>query len=293
MRLRTLPLSLSGITAGTLLSLNRAWPHGTGLALTVIFLVLTTISLQILSNLSNELGDTLRGTDSDDRQGKRYSLQDGDLSIADMQRLIGTMATLCCVFGALMIYFSFGTFLAAAPLALLLLGAAAIWAAVHYTLGKNPYGYRGGGDIAVFIFFGLVSVMGASFVLTHTIAPALLLPASTIGLFSVGVLNVNNIRDIKSDSRTRVTTAIRLGEHKARIYHTALICSGWCLAIAYICCASHKWMELMCLLTLPLYAKHLLGVWQRRDAELDPLLPLLVISTFLFALLLGLGGIIG
>lgn len=273
------------------MSLDRAWPHGAALVLTVTFLVLTTISLQILSNLSNELGDTLRGTDSDDRQGKRYSLQDGDLSITDMQRLIATTATLCCIFGALMIYFSFGTFLAAAPLALLLLGATAIWAAVHYTLGKNPYGYRGGGDIAVFIFFGLVSVMGASFVLTHSIDPAILLPASSIGLFSVGVLNVNNIRDIKSDSRTRVTTAIRLGEYGARVYHTALICSGWCLAIAYIC-ISRRWAELMCLVTLPLYARHLLGVWRHRDAELDPMLPLLVISTFLFALLLGLGSVI-
>lgn len=292
MRLRTLPLSLSGVVAGTMLNIGNAATDGGRLWLVIAFLMLTTVSLQVLSNLSNELGDTLRGTDADDRQGKRYSLQNGALTIRDMHRLIRTMAMLCCVFGSLMIFLSFGTFIAPAPCALLLLGAGAIWAAVNYTLGAHPYGYRGWGDVAVFVFFGLASVLGASFVLTHTLVPALLLPACAIGMFCVGVLNVNNIRDMKSDARTRVTTAIRLGERRARIYHSLLICGGWAMLLAYTIVTGRYW-QLLYLLTLPLYARHLAGVWKERDSALDPLLPLLVISTFLLALLLGIGNNIG
>lgn len=288
LRLRTLPLSLSGVIAGSLLSINDSATYGPKLVLTIIFLLLTTSCLQLLSNLSNELGDTLHGTDADDRQGKIYSLQNGELTIADMHKLIRTMAILCCIFGALMIYFSFGTFLAVAPCALLLLGTAAIWAAIHYTLGKDPYGYKGGGDISVFIFFGLVSVCGGAFVLTHEFNPLLLLPGSAIGAFSVGVLNINNIRDMKSDARTRVTTAIRLGEERSRIYQSILLCGGWILMLAFTLITGKYWQFIYCA-TLPLFAKILSGSWKKKDAELDPLVPLLVISTFLFALLLGIG----
>ena len=189
-----------------------------------------------------------------------------------------------------MIWGSFGTLLGVEPLLLLLLGAAAIAAAMRYTLGKNPYGYRGWGDLFVFIFFGLVSVCGGYYVCSHDLSHILiLLPGSAIGFFSIGVLNVNNIRDMKTDAATRTTVALKLGIRRARIYQTLLIVAGWATMLLYTALTATCWTAWLYLLTLPLYVKHLNGVWHRLDRALDPMLPLLVISTFLFALLAGAG----
>ena len=286
MRLRTLPLSLSGIVMGVFLAAADYRID----APTVVFLALTTVCLQILSNLSNELGDTLHGTDADDRLGIHYSLQDGEMTIPEMKRLIAAVVVACCVFGLLMIYFSFGKIFAAGPLTFVVLGAAAIWAAMHYTLGKDPYGYRGLGDLFVFLFFGVASVCGGYFLCAHEFASwIILLPAAAIGCFSVGVLNVNNIRDMKSDAATRVTVAIKLGGRRARIYQTALIALGWAAMLAYCSLRFFSIWHYLFVLTLPLFILHLRGVWTREGRALDPMLPLLVMSSFLFSLLAGLG----
>lgn len=292
MRLRTLPLSLSGTVMGVCAAATIVpqLSHGTWL------IFLTTALLQVLSNLSNELGDNLHGTDTADRQGIRYSLQDGEMTIKEMKVLIAAAAVLCCISGLGMVWMSFGTLLATEPILLLLLGATAIWAAMHYTLGKNPYGYRGLGDVFVFIFFGLVSCCGACYVSAHQaglaeVLKASLLPACTIGLFSVGVLNVNNIRDAATDAATRTTTAILLGGRRARIYHTALISIGWCIMIIFsvVNTAGAGALRWLYVITLPLYILHLKGVWTREGRALDPMLPMLVLSTFGFSLLGGLG----
>ena len=288
MRLRTLPLSLSGILAGAALSAPAAV---TGTAV-IVFLILTTIFLQILSNLSNELGDTLHGTDTAERQGIRYSIQEGEMTVPQMKRLIAVIAGLCCLCGLIMVWCSFGTLLAAEPLCLLALGAAAIWAAMKYTLGDNPYGYRGLGDIFVFIFFGLVSVLGAGYVCSHTIKPVWILPSAAIGCWSIGVLNVNNIRDMKSDAATRVTVAMKLGARRARIYQTILITTGWALMAIFSALTAEKWWEWVYFVTIPLFILHLRGVWTRTERSLDPMLPMLVMSTFLTSVLFGAGQII-
>ncbi|MBO6044433.1 MAG: 1,4-dihydroxy-2-naphthoate octaprenyltransferase [Bacteroidales bacterium] len=286
MRLRTLPLSLSGIVMGVLLAAADyhvdPW--------TVLFLALTTVSLQILSNLSNELGDTLHGTDNDDRQGIHYSLQDGDMTVPQMKRLIAVVAAFCCIFGLLMIYFSFGKIFDWHPMTFVLLGAAAIWAAMHYTLGKDPYGYRGLGDLFVFLFFGIATVCGGYYLCAHEFPSwIILLPATAIGCFSVAVLNVNNIRDMKSDAATRVTVAMKLGEKRARIYQTVLIVLGWAAMLVYCSLRFFSIWHYLFVLTLPLFIIHLRGVWTRKDRALDPMLPLLVMSSFLFSLLAGIG----
>ena len=290
MRLRTLPLSLSGVLLGVFVASTRQSLS----AVTVVMLLLTTALLQVLSNLSNELGDTLHGTDTADRQGIRYSLQDGDMTVPQMKRLIVLVAVCCALSGIGMIWCSFGTIVGLEPLLLLLLGAAAMIAAMRYTLGRNPYGYRGWGDFFVFVFFGLVSVCGGYYVCSHDLSYLLiLLPGSAIGLFSIGVLNVNNIRDMKTDAATRITVALKLGDRRARIYQTLLIVAGWAAMLVYTALTSTHWTAWLYLLTLPLYAKHLHGVWHRQNRALDPMLPLLVISTFLFALLAGVGMLIG
>lgn len=286
MRLRTLPLSEAGALLGVFIAGAECRPS----VWTVVFLLLTTALLQILSNLSNELGDCLHGTDNEGRQGIHYSLQDGELTIPQMRRLISVVAVLCCVSGAAMVWFSFGTFLAAGSLALLALGAAAIWAAMHYTLGDNPYGYRGLGDIFVFVFFGLVSVYGSYYVCTHNLCNLpVLLPAAGIGCFSVGVLNINNIRDMVSDAATRTTVAIRMGGRNARIYQTVLMIAGWAFLTAFTALTGDSAWNWIYLATLPLYALNLNGIWHKEERALDPMLPMLVLSTFLTVLLMGLG----
>ena len=285
MRLRTLPLSLAGITLGVLLAAGGhdfSW-------LTVALLALTTVCLQILSNLSNELGDTLHGTDRSDRQGIHYSIQDGEMTVGDMKRLITCFAVLSCLFGFGMVWSAFGTLWAPLPLAFLALGGAAVWAAMHYTLGKNPYGYRGLGDVFVFIFFGLATVCGGYFLTCLEWSWRILLPASAIGCFSVAVLNVNNIRDMKSDAQTRTTVAIRLGEKRARVYQTVLIAAGWVLMTVFALTGPLSWWRFLYVLALLGFIRHLKGVWTLRDRALDPMLPLLVMSTYTFALLGGVG----
>ena len=290
MRLRTLPLSLSGVVLGACIAFSGHFQPSTFHVPLFLLLLSTTALLQVLSNLSNELGDTLHGTDTADRQGIRYSLQDGDMTVPQMKRLIAFVAVCCALSGVGMIVCSFGTLWAVEPLLLVLLGAAAMAAAIRYTLGRNPYGYRGWGDLFVFIFFGLVSVCGGYYVCSHDLSHLLiLLPGSAVGLFSIGVLNVNNIRDMKTDAATRTTVALMLGIRRARIYQTLLIAAGWAAMLLYTALTATRWTAWLYLLTLPLYVKHLHGVWHREDRALDPLLPLLVVSTFLFALLAGVG----
>lgn len=289
MRLRTLPLSLAGVILGVTLAADNTvvspWTAG--------LILLTTVSLQILSNLSNELGDTLKGTDSADRQGPRYAIGSGDMSVEDIRILIGLFIAFCIVFGLAMIRVSFGSIFKTESICLEALGAAAIAGAMKYTLGKNPYGYRGLGDVFVFIFFGLVSVLGGYYVAARELPPLImLLPASAIGCFSVGVLNVNNIRDMKTDAVNRVTVAIRLGLRGARIYQTVLIAMGWVLMVTFCLLYKPAPGHFLFLAVAPLHMVHLRGVWTRTEKALDPMLPLLVMSTFILSILAGAGFLI-
>lgn len=289
MRLRTLPLSLAGVILGVTLAADKTdvspW--------TAALIFLTTVCLQILSNLSNELGDTLSGTDSADRQGPKYALGSGDMTIGDIKKLILMFIGLCVISGLAMIQVSFGSLFKTESICLEALGAAAIVGAMKYTLGKNPYGYRGLGDVFVFIFFGLVSVLGGYYVAARELPPLImLLPASAIGCFSVGVLNVNNIRDMKTDAVNRVTVAIKLGVKGARIYQTVLIVAGWILMPVFCAIYDSAPGHFLFLITLPLYIKHLQGVWTRSERALDPMLPILVMSTFILSILAGAGFLI-
>ncbi len=299
MRFRSLPLSLAGVLLGLMLAASEY-----RISITVAVLVVTTtVLLQILSNMSNELGDSLSGVDRGDRDGPEYSLYKGALTAGEMKVAIVVIAVLCVISGLSMIYCSFGTLFCMDSICLMILGAAAIYGAVKYTLGRNPYGYRGLGDISVFTFFGIVAVCGSYFVAAHTFGSWLnLLPAAAIGMFSVGVLNVNNIRDMRTDKGYKVTLPLKMGPKWARIYHTSLIVGGWILLIAFNILKSrgqrydlYAWhlplavWHYMFVVTLPLFVCHLYGVWTRDGKALDPMLPQLVLSTFLLCLLMGIG----
>lgn len=290
MRLRTLPLSVSGVMLGIMLA---AADYVVRPAVAV-FTVLTTVFLQILSNVSNELGDYMHSNDTQPgRQGPRYSLSAGLLNPRDFRLMIALYVLLSAASGMAMIWFSFGTFLALEPVLLLMLGAAAISSAMRYTLGRNPYGYKGWGDLSVFIFFGIVAVLGAYFVASHEIRSwIMLLPAASAGFFSVGVLNVNNIRDMESDAHVRNTVPLLLGERNAKIYHTFLITAGWACMAIYSMMRMFDWWHFLFVLTLPLFVRHLIYVWRHSGRELDRALPQLVISTFLFCLAAGTGFVV-
>ncbi|MBO7117739.1 MAG: 1,4-dihydroxy-2-naphthoate octaprenyltransferase [Bacteroidales bacterium] len=285
MRLRTLPLSLSGIVLGVFLASKTSSLNW----LSVLLLFLTAVFLQILSNLSNELGDALHGENPAERQGIAYPIQTGEVTTEQLRRMVVFFAALSAVTGLGMIWASFGSLIGLKQALFVLLGACAIVAALRYTLGRRPYGYRGLGDIAVFIFFGLVTVCGAYYLMTTTLPPAsIFLAASSIGCLSVAVLNVNNIRDLKSDAATRKTVALRLGLRGARIYQTCLIVGAWLMMAVFLLINKVKPAGAIFILTMPVFCLHLKGVWTRTDRELDPMLPMLVMGTFLFALLSGI-----
>ena len=289
LRLRTIPLSLSGVLLGCML----AYADFHVRPVVVAFIVLTAVLLQILSNVSNELGDFLRGNLSGHERSAALALKSGELTAGGLKMLVRIMVALSIASGLAMIYFSFGTIFSLDAFVFMIFGYMSIRAAMRYTLGSNPYGYRGLGDVYVFVFFGLVAVMGSYFVCTHTFGTAkLLLPAFSAGALGVAVLNVNNMRDIEPDRAVRVTVAGKLGERGAKIYHTVLIAVAWAAMIAYaMLCFYDPWHYLF-VLSLPLFIWHLVGVWKNSSAELDMYLPELVFSALLFCLLAGGGFLI-
>jgi len=276
MRLRTLPLSLAGVVCGSLLAM---FFRGDGDILELLLVALTACSLQILSNLSNEMGDFKSGVDGEGREGPAYGMANG-LTEKQLWRAINWMVVLCALCGLVMLLVSF-PILSSYFLVLTFLGAAAIWAATHYTLGKKPYGYKGLGDLFVFIFFGLVSVLGSYFILAHTIDFTLWLiaPAVGMGLLSVAVLNVNNIRDMESDKGIRMTIPLRIGTRNAKVYQTLLVVFGvGCFYLSPL-------RPYLMFITLPFFVWHLVIVWRGCGRKLDAALPLLVLSAFALAIL--------
>jgi len=284
-RLRTLPLSMSGIMAGSFLAYGSDRFRGGVFALAM----LTTVFLQILSNVSNEYGDAQHGTDNAGRVGPIRSIQSGVLTANDVKRMIFLFVLLSAISGSLLVGTSFGTLFCAEGLTMLALGALAIVAAIKYTVGKSNYGYKGGGDVAVFVFFGWVSTVGACYLNTHTIEPAIFLPASGIGLLSVGVLNVNNLRDRLNDKECgKNTVVVKIGEKGAKIYHFGLITGAWLCLIVFTAWHADCLWNWAYLLMLPLFAMHLLAVFRFSGHQLDAQLRNLSIMTLLLSMLFGI-----
>lgn len=287
-RPRTLPLSLSGVLLGVLLAKADGCFQWTTFCLAIA----TTLCLQILTNLANELGDMQKGTDNDSRLGPIRSIQSGALSVAEFKRTILVFVLLSIIFGSGLVYSSFDGLFNRDGLTMILLGAAAIVAAIKYTMGKNPYGYHGLGDLSVFLFFGLLSVIGSYFIMAHRIDYLLFLPASAIGLLSVGVLNLNNMRDMDNDRRCgKHTLPIILGIRHAKVYHFFLILGAWIFMSAYILLNYRTAANLIFLISLPLFVRHLALVNRLTNQSLDSQLKVLSLSTLSLALLSGLGAI--
>lgn len=289
MRLRTLPLALASIIMGTTLAAGRADAD----PLMLVLSALTAILLQILSNLANDYGDSIHGADHAARRGPRRAVQSGQITPRAMRRAIVLTVVLCALTGLALIVAAFGD-QAALALVFVGLGGSAIGAALFYTMGRNPYGYLGLGDLMVLVFFGWVGVMGTYLLHTHQFDPAGLLPATSCGLLAVGVLNVNNTRDIESDRQAgKRTIPVRLGPRRARRYHVALLTGAAVLALIYTLTNDHGIAPWLYVVTFPLLFQHARAVWRAQTAaEVDPQLKRMALLTLLFAITFGIGQVI-
>jgi 1,4-dihydroxy-2-naphthoate octaprenyltransferase len=251
--------------------------------------VLTTVFLQILSNLANDYGDSIHGADSANRIGPTRAVQSGVISAGLMRAAVFLFVALSLMSGIALILISLG-FNWGALIFFLSLGLLSIIAAVSYTVGRRPYGYLGLGDLSVLIFFGLVGVMGSYYLFTKTISWYELLPALSLGVFSVAVLNINNIRDIESDKLAgKFSLPVRLGRRHAVIYHWGLLISGVLFTLIYTILKYSTPWQLLFLLTLPLLIINARAVTEKPSQALDPYLKQMAITTLLFVLLFGIG----
>ncbi len=321
-RLRTLPLSISGILVGSayayltidnfnnnpeILFFENLNFHGSCYICQhkIIFKIfipilalITTLGFQVLSNFANDYGDGIKGTDNEDRVGPMRALQSGIIKPQEMKRAMVITAVLTLISAVALVYVSLGIERLLISLFFLVLGIAAIWAAIKYTVGDNAYGYRGLGDVFVFIFFGPISVMGIFYLITKTLDWTMIFPSFTIGLLSVAVLNLNNMRDIHSDRKAgKNTIVVKMGTQKAKLFHYLLVTVAFVTASLFFIM---KWYREYTIVEsgnpsvfyfLPILAFALLFIHLRivelnkEPALLDPELKKVALSTFAFALL--------
>jgi len=281
-RLRTLPLSVSGILVGS----GYAIYHGDFDWLIFSLAILTTLLFQILSNFANDYGDGVKGTDNDERIGPARAYQSGKISKGNFKTGLIITSVLSFVSASTLILRAFGLDNALLSIGFLVLGLLAIWAAITYTVGDSAYGYRGMGDVFVFLFFGLVSVMGSYALYAKTIDWYILLGAVGIGLLSTAVLNLNNMRDFNSDKNVgKNTLVVLLGQKTSKYYHAILISLGIIILISfYVFAGFSKWIYLS-LITALILQKHLIFVLRNKiPKNLDPELKKVALSTFGIAL---------
>lgn len=298
-RLRTLPLSISGIIVGSCLAIFLS-PDTTYLIQTEIspvriytiftLAILTTICLQVLSNFANDYGDGIKGSDKN-RTGEARMVASGEITPKQMKRAVIFTALFTLCIALLLIYISFGKKNFGYSILFLCLGVAAIIAAIKYTVGKSAYGYSGLGDVFVFLFFGLLSVVGTYFLYTKTINISVFLPAISVGLLSTAVLNLNNLRDRTEDKKNKKNTlVVKLGERKAKLYHYFLISVSFVTALSFVLINYKSLLQFLFLIAyLPLLKNCITVKNNKINAKLDAELKKVALSTFLFAILFSIG----
>lgn len=282
-RLRTLPLSFSTIITGS----GCALLSGHWNTFIFILALTTTLFLQILSNLANDYGDFVKGTDNAQRVGPERALQSGSISQQQMFRAILLFIVFSLISGLSLIYIATQTYGWRMALFFLILGIASIAAALFYTIGKRAYGYSGLGDLFVFLFFGWVGVAGSHFLMTAELQFDIFLPASGIGLLSVAVLNMNNMRDHVNDKASgKNTLVVKMGFDAAKWYHIQLMVLAPSLFITWTSLRFESWFQFLFLLVSPLFIKNIFTVFSCKEPkQLDPELKRIAIGTFLLSLL--------
>ena len=286
-RLRTLPLAMSGILMGAALSFLDG---GFNSAVTVLAIV-TALFIQIFSNFANDYGDSQKGTDNHHRVGPKRTVQSGEISPSQMKSGMIVLIVLSLVSGTGLVAEGTKGLHITTFLLFLAFGIVSLIAAFRYTAGSNPYGYAGFGDVAVFLFFGILPVVGTYFLNAHQVDPDIFLPAFTIGLFSTGVLNLNNMRDIENDRNSgKKTVVVRMGSARAKIYHTLMISGGMLAAIIFNFLNGKSGFQWLFVLSFPLFIRDLIQINRISEPKnFDPFLKKLSLATLLFTVLFGLG----
>ncbi len=288
-RLRTLPLALSCIGMAGFLAASEGRFNGSLFTLCCI----TTVFLQILSNLANDYGDTINGADHAERTGPARAVQSGAISPAQMRNAIILFVSLCLASGLSLIWLSFG-WEWRSLLFFLALGLISIAAAIAYTVGRKPYGYVGLGDLSVLLFFGLVGVLGSLYLFTREFNMINIFPALSCGFFSMAVLNINNVRDIESDRIAgKYSIPVRIGKLKAAWYHWFLLLGGITAATIYVLERYHSPLQFLFLLVTPFLILNGKAVMQKPSSSLDPHLRQMALTTLLFVVLFGVGCLLG
>jgi 1,4-dihydroxy-2-naphthoate octaprenyltransferase len=286
-RLRTLPLAISGIILATFIAYNQGLFHWC----IFILALTTTLLLQILSNLANDYGDFTHGTDNENRVGPERAVQSGIISPKEMKLAIYIIGMLAFATGVVLLISAIDKTIGLVFILFLITGLLAIGAAIKYTVGKSNYGYKGFGDIMVFLFFGIVSVMGTHFLYTLKTDWKVLLPAAAIGLLSAGVLNVNNMRDVSNDKISgKITLAVRFQKKGSKIYHLALILLSLIFLSVYLFIINEKNVLVsMVMPALPLLLHSYNVLRNDEPKNLDPELKRLALSTLFISLWMGIG----
>ncbi len=283
LRLRTLPLATATIALGVLI----AYPV-CGVDFTVALMTWgTAVALQMLSNIANDYGDHVHGADHVLREGPKRAVQSGLISSTTMYRAIWILAALCLVMGTTLVLLAFDEWLGRGVF--FVLGIISIWAAINYTAGSKPYGYRGLGDVAVMIFFGWVAVAGSYYLQCKSLSLSIGLPAIAAGCLSIAVLNVNNIRDIVSDRQAgKRSVPVQIGRQAAVKYHLILLTIAVVSAILFSIASYKSPVQFVFLIALPLLVKNYRAVASIEDSiGLDPFLKQMALSATLFLLLWG------
>lgn len=286
LRLRTLPLSIAGIICGSFYAIHTGHWNGSIFTLALS----TTLLFQILSNLANDLGDSMKGADNENRIGPTRAVQSGLISKAQMKFAVILTSALSILSALALIYVSRDQLNQQLILFYGFLALACVIAAITYTVGKKAYGYHGLGDVFVFLFFGFVSVMGVYPLFSGEEPTDLIWPAITIGAFSSAVLNLNNMRDFENDAAVgKRTLVVKLGLQKAKTHHSGLIIIGMASWVFFLVYTEQWWAFISCL-PFVLLIKHLVFVWKNNTPKaFDPHLKTVALSTFFVSLLFALG----
>ncbi len=277
MRLRTLPLSLSGIVMGSAVAYYQGYWDWLIFTLAVI----TTILFQILSNLANDLGDGLKGTDNTERVGPDRMVQSGAISPKQMKNAVILTSVLSFISAGALIYFGAQNMPESIIWFYAILALLSVTAAITYTVGKRAYGYHGMGDLMVLVFFGFVSVLGVYSLYSKLFIVDMILPALTVGLLSTAVLNLNNMRDYINDAKSgKNTLVVKMGPNIAKLYHAILILFALSSLAIFIALFKEPILFLSMLPSLLLLV-HLRKVMQIRETkDFDPELKVVALSTF-------------
>lgn len=289
-RLRTLPLSVSGIIMGSALAYRNGYFQ------TDIFLLalLTTICFQVLSNFANDYGDGVKGTDNNERLGPERALQSGKVTRKEMKTVVIVTTIISLLSALALILTAFEKEQIYYVLLFFTLGLLSIVAAIKYTVGSSAYGYRGLGDLFVFLFFGWLSVLGSYFLYHQELSWKLFLPATAVGFLSVAVLNLNNMRDHDNDKKVgKNTLVVKMGVDLAKYYHYYLVVVSMLLMLFYaVSTLQMRWQLLFVLAFIPL-SSHLIRVKNNKNLkDLDKELKIVALSTFLMSILFFMGQIL-